>query len=127
MNIGTVGESIGAAGGGLLGAVAVLLVLLGVGVAFFVWKAYQSSVETNQKELIKLREEDREEKAELRRELQAVRDESRVREGRLIELTASQQQLQRETNKILEKWDSRLARIERKIRAEIDCAGEGTD
>ena len=46
----TIGKGIDAAGGGIVGAIAILLVVLGIGIAFVIWKAYQKKI-TEQTEM----------------------------------------------------------------------------
>ncbi len=87
-------KAIGTSGGGIVGAVAVLLVGLGLLVAWRVWQAYQKRLDAD-------KEEDQAEKAVLREEVKSLREESREREIRLIELVADGQRLQQETNEIL--------------------------
>ncbi len=90
------------AGGGMVGAVALLLVGLGLGVAMYLWRAYQ-------KQLADTKAEDKEEKTQLRKEVDELREEGRVREERLMGLVAQGQQLQQDTNKILFDIKSELA------------------
>ena len=90
----TIGKGIDAAGGGIDGAIAILLVVLGIGIAFVIWKAYQKKIEEDKKD-----DEKRIDKLET--EVSELRKESREREGRLIELVANGQKVQAQTNNIL--------------------------
>mgnify|MGYP000898981681 FL=1 len=90
----TIGKGIDAAGGGIVGAIAILLVVLGIGIAFVIWKAYQKKIEEDKKD-----DEKRIDKLET--EVSELRKESREREGRLIELVANGQKVQAQTNNIL--------------------------
>lgn len=88
------GAIIEKAGGGIIGAVALLLVGLGIGVAFYIWKAYQKQLEDNRKE-------DQAEKQTLRDDLKALRADGHDREEKLLLLVVSQQEVQKDTNRIL--------------------------
>ncbi len=90
----TIGKGIDAAGGGIVGAIAILLVVLGIGIAFVIWKAYQKKIEEDKKD-----DEKRIDKLET--EVSELRKESREREDRLIELVANGQKVQAQTNNIL--------------------------
>jgi uncharacterized protein HemX len=87
-------DAIGKSGGGVIGAVAVLLVGLGLLVAWRVWQAYQKSLESD-------KEEDRQDKTALRDEVKALREEGKEREGKLLQLVSDGQRIQQETNEIL--------------------------
>ena len=89
-----IGKGIDAAGGGIVGAIAILLVALGIGIALVVWKAYQKKIEEDKKD-----DEKRIDKLET--EVSELRKESREREGKLIELVANGQKVQAQTNNIL--------------------------
>ena len=82
------------AGGGIIGAVALLLVALGIGVALYIWRAYQ-------KTLAEAKAEDKEEKDQLRAEVKALREEGKEREEKLLALVTEQQRLQQDVTEIL--------------------------
>lgn len=94
MNPTTIGKSIESAGGGIIGAVAFLLVGIGIGVAYVVWKAYQQKVNED-------KDEDKRRIEKLENEVSDLRKEGKEREEKLIGLVADGQKIQVQTNTIL--------------------------
>ena len=90
----SVGKGIGEAGGGIVGAVAFLMVALGIGIAYVVWNAYQKKVNED-------KEEDKKRIDKLETEVVDLRKEGRERENKLIELVAEGQRIQNQTNVLL--------------------------
>jgi hypothetical protein len=95
------GTEIAKAGGGIIGAVA-LLIVGWFFAARYIWKAYQAQLNDAKKE-------DQAEKQALRDEIKALRDEGRQREEKLLLLVSSQQEVQRDTNQILTEIRGELA------------------
>jgi uncharacterized protein HemX len=92
--IATIGKGIGDAGGGIVGAIAVLMVSLGIGIAYILWKEYQKKITED-------KTEDKKRIEKLEKEVIDLRDEGRGRENKLIELVAEGQKIQNQTNVLL--------------------------
>jgi uncharacterized protein HemX len=97
-----IGTAVQAAGGGIIGAVAVMMVALGVGAAYLLFRAYQKNLEDNRKD-------DAQEKQCLRDEIKALREEGTAREVKLLELVANQQAVAKDTNSILQEIRNELS------------------
>jgi uncharacterized protein HemX len=92
--IATIGKGIGDAGGGIAGAIAVLMVSLGIGIAYIVWKEYQKKISED-------KTEDKKRIEKLEKEVVDLRNEGRERENKLIGLVADGQRIQNQTNVLL--------------------------
>lgn len=92
--IATIGKGIGDAGGGIAGAIAVLMVSLGIGIAYIVWKEYQKKIAED-------KTEDKKRIEKLEKEVVDLRNEGRERENKLIGLVADGQRIQNQTNVLL--------------------------
>jgi hypothetical protein len=94
MDVVSIGKSIGQAGGDVWGAIGVLMVSLGIGIAWVLWKAYQEKITED-------KSEDKKRIGKLETEVIQLRQEGNERENKLINLVADGQRIQNQTNMLL--------------------------
>lgn len=106
----SIGKGIESAGGGIIGAIALLMVGLGLGIAYCLWKAYQDKVKED-------KTEDQKRIERLEREVGALREDGRKREDKLIQLVEEGQKIQTKQNEILVEINARQSVIQTEISA----------
>lgn len=106
----SIGKGIESAGGGIIGAIALLMVGLGLGSAYCLWKAYQDKVKED-------KTEDQKRIERLEREVGVLREEGRKREDKLIQLVEEGQKIQTKQNEILVEINARQSVIQTEISA----------
>lgn len=106
----SIGKGIESAGGGIIGAIALLMVGLGLGTAYSLWKAYQDKVKED-------KTEDQKRIEKLEREVEVLREDSRKREDKLIQLVEEGQKIQTKQNEILAEINARQNVIQTEISA----------
>ena len=106
----SIGKGIESAGGGIIGAIALLMVGLGLGSAYCLWKAYQDKVKED-------KTEDQRRIEKLEREVEVLREDSRKREDKLIQLVEEGQKIQTKQNEILAEINARQNVIQTEISA----------
>lgn len=115
MDVATIGKGIGDAGGGIMGALAILMVGLGLGMAYLVWKEYQKKITEDKTEDQKRIEKLEKEVEELREEGRQLREDGRKREDKLIQLVAEGQKIQTQQNQILSEINAKQTEIKSEI------------
>lgn len=106
----SIGKGVESAGGGIIGAIALLMVGLGLGIAYCLWKAYQDKVKED-------KTEDQKRIERLEREVGVLREEGRKREDKLIQLVEEGQKIQTKQNEILVEINARQSVIQTEISA----------
>ena len=106
----SIGKGIESAGGGIIGAIALLMVGLGLGSAYCLWKAYQDKVKEDNTE-------DQKRIERLEREVGVLREDGRKREDKLIQLVEEGQKIQTKQNEILVEINARQNVIQTEISA----------
>jgi membrane protein involved in colicin uptake len=106
----SIGKGVESAGGGIIGAIALLMVGLGLGIAYCLWKAYQDKVKED-------KTEDQKRIERLEREVEVLREDSRKREDKLIQLVEEGQKIQTKQNEILVEINARQSVIQTEISA----------
>ena len=106
----SIGKGVESAGGGIIGAIALLMVGLGLGIAYCLWKAYQDKVKED-------KTEDQKRIERLEREVEVLRENSRKREDKLIQLVEEGQKIQTKQNEILVEINARQNVIQTEISA----------
>jgi len=115
VDVATIGKGIGDAGGGIMGALAILMVGLGLGMAYLVWKEYQKKITEDKTEDQKRIDKLEKEVEELREEGRQLREEGRIREDKLIQLVAEGQKIQTQQNQILAEINTKQTEIKTEI------------
>lgn len=106
----SIGKGVESAGGGIIGAIALLMVGLGLGIAYCLWKAYQDKVKED-------KTEDQKRIERLEREVGVLREDGRKREDKLIQLVEEGQKIQTKQNEILVEINARQSVIQTEISA----------
>ena len=115
MDVAMIGKGIGDAGGGIMGALAILMVGLGLGMAYLVWKEYQKKITEDKTEDQKRIEKLEKEVEELREEGRQLREDGRKREDKLIQLVAEGQKIQTQQSQILAEINTKQTEIKTEI------------
>lgn len=111
----SLGQGISSAGGGIIGALAFLMVGLGLGIAYLLWRAYQDKIKEDKTEDQKRIEKLEKEVGELREESRQLREDGRKREDRLMKLVEEGQKIQTRQNEILAEINATQTKIQTEI------------